>query len=399
MTTTPTIFPPTTSGTLPEDHRDAVLIGRAWLPDVSGPAVIAVRGDSAVDLTPVFATTNTLVEEVARGVTLEAAIAEAPVVAGLDDLIANTETAVRDPERPWLLSPLDLQAVKAAGVTFAASMLERVIEERAGGAPAEAAAIRDRVNGILGGSLSDLVPGSDAAVRLKAALQAEGMWSQYLEVGIGPDAEIFTKAQPMSTVGTGADAGIFSHSTWNNPEPEIGVVISSTGVVVGATLANDINLRDFEGRSALLLSKAKDNNASAAVGPFIRLFDDAFSLADVESAEVSLEISGPDGFALDDGSSQARSSRPVAALVEQLVGPHHQYPDGAILLLGTMFAPTADRFEHGGGFTHVVGDVVRISTPRLGALVNRIVHSEDCAPWRFGAGALMRNLAGRGLLG
>ncbi|WP_368498243.1 fumarylacetoacetate hydrolase family protein [Herbiconiux sp. A18JL235] len=384
--------------TLPDDADRALLIGRAWLPELHGPSVIAVRGDEAVDLTAVFPTTSELVEQATDASAIRSVVADAPTVASIAEMIANSAEPSRDPSRPWLLSPLDLQAVKAAGVTFAASLLERVIEEQAGGEAARAAEIRERVTGILGGSLRNLVPGSTRAEELKAALQSEGLWSQYLEVGIGPDAEIFTKAQPMSTVGTGADAGIYSRSTWNNPEPELAVVVASTGTVVGATLANDINLRDFEGRSALLLSKAKDNNASGAVGPFIRLFDEHFSLPDVETAEVALEVEGAEGYTLHAVSSQAESSRSVASLVAQLVGPHHQYPDGAVLLLGTMFAPTSDRFEVGGGFTHVAGDQVRISSPRLGTLSNRIVHSEDCAPWSFGAGALLRNLAARGLL-
>lgn len=394
---TPTAPSLLSTSVLPDDAEKATLVGRAWNPLVGGPIVILVRGGLAFDITAEHSTMSALIDAVAEGrfVLPDAGIAP---FAAFDDLVANTDETRRDDARPWLLSPIDLQAVKAAGVTFAVSMLERVIEERAGGSADAAAGIREVVLTALGGSLTSLVPGSAAAQRLKKALQEEGVWSQYLEVGIGPDAEIFTKAQTLSTVGTGMSAGIHSGSEWNNPEPEVAVVVSSDGQVVGATLANDVNLRDFEGRSALLLSKAKDNNASAAVGPLIRLFDEGFGLADVEQLEVTLRIEGAEGFELTATSSQAESSRTVRALVEQLMGAHHQYPDGAVLLLGTMFAPTQDRFHEGGGFTHRPDDIVRISTPRLGALVNRIRHSEDCPPWTFGMRALMENLARRGLL-
>ncbi len=79
-------------------------------------------------------------------------------------------------------------------------------------------------------------------------------------------------------------------------------------------------------------------------------------------------------------------------------GAHHQYPDGFALFTGTLFAPTEDRKNPGEGFTHEYGDVVHISSPRLGALVNRVVPSEEAPPWTFGVGALMRSLAGRGFL-
>jgi fumarylacetoacetate (FAA) hydrolase family protein len=317
----------------------------------------------------------------------------------LDALLANTPRATRNPAKPWLIAPIDLQAVKAAGVTFAVSMLERVIEERARGNPAAAATIRAEIGRIIGEDLSKLVPGSPEAAELKRVLIAGGVWSQYLEVGIGPDAEIFTKAPAMAAVGTGAEAGLHPISTWNNPEPEVVLAVASTGRIVGATLGNDVNLRDVEGRSALLLGKAKDNNASAAVGPFLRLFDDHFTLDDVRRADLSLRVEGPDGFVLEGASSISKISRDPEDLVRQMIGPHHQYPDGAVLYLGTMFAPVKDRHAPGQGFTHITGDIVTIHSPRLGTLTNVMTTSDKAEPWTFGTSHLMRNLARRGLLG
>jgi fumarylacetoacetate (FAA) hydrolase family protein len=277
-------------------------------------------------------------------------------------------------------------------------MLERVIEERARGDAASAVAIRKEITGLVGDDLSRLKPGSSEAMRLKEVLIGQGLWSQYLEVGIGPDAEIFTKAPPMASVGTGADAGIHPISTWNNPEPEVVLVVSSTGAIVGATLGNDVNLRDVEGRSALLLGKAKDNNASATLGPFVRFFDASFSLDELRRAELTLVVEGPEGYRLEGSSSLSKISRDFADLAKQMLGPHHQYPDGAVLYTGTLFAPIEDRDAPGKGFTHKVGDIVTIATPKLGRLVNRIRLATECAPWTFGTSHLMRNLARRGLI-
>jgi fumarylacetoacetate (FAA) hydrolase family protein len=298
---------------------------------------------------------------------------------------------------PTLLAPVDLQCIKAAGVTFAVSAIERVIEERARGDAAAARDVRDRLEARMGGSMRSVVPGTAAAAELKSALIEQGLWSQYLEVAIGPDAEIFTKAPVLASVGWGADIGVRSDSNWNNPEPEIVLIVDSKGRTVGATLGNDVNLRDFEGRSALLLGKAKDNNASCALGPFIRLFDETFTLDDVRSAKVELLIEGADGYRLSANSSMREISRDPAVLVSQALS-EHQYPDGFALFLGTLFAPVQDRDEPGRGFTHKTGDVVRISSPRLGTLVNRVTTSKAAAPWTLGIGALMSNLAGRGLL-
>jgi fumarylacetoacetate (FAA) hydrolase family protein len=305
--------------------------------------------------------------------------------------VASAETA-------QLLAPCDLQAIKASGVTFVASLLERVIEEQARGDARKADAVRQSIVAIIGDNLRSIRPGSEEARAVKDALIAQGVWSQYLEVGIGPDAEIFTKAQPMSAVGTGARIGIHPRSEWNNPEPEIVLAVSSAGRIVGATLGNDVNLRDFEGRSALLLGKAKDNNASCAIGPFIRLFDETFGLDDVRRCDVSLKVTGTDGFTFTAHSSMSQISRDPVELVEHAMGKHHQYPDGMMLFLGTMFAPTIDRFGAGQGFTHAVGDVVEVSTPLLGTLVNHVEHTDRIEPWTFGAVALMKNLARRGLV-
>jgi fumarylacetoacetate (FAA) hydrolase family protein len=382
--------------TLPEDADRAVLAGRVWRPDVGGPSVVTIRGDDVIDVTADFPTMTQLCEAADPAATLRAAKGER--IASVETLLANSVSGRRDPGKPWLLAPVDLQAIKAAGVTFAVSMLERVIEEKARGNPAAAASIRAELVSLVGEDFAKLKPGSPEAMRLKQVLVEQGSWSQYLEVGIGPDAEIFTKAQPMSAVGTGADAGLHPSSSWNNPEPEVVLVVASDGRIVGATLGNDVNLRDIEGRSALLLSKAKDNTGSCAIGPFIRFFDRGFTLDDVRRMTVDLVVEGADGFRLEGSSSIARISRDPADLVGEMLGPNHQYPDGAVLFLGTLFAPIEDRKHPGGGFTHDYGDVVTISAPQLGALVNRMKRTDECERWSFGASHLMRNLAKRGLL-
>jgi fumarylacetoacetate (FAA) hydrolase family protein len=382
--------------TLPRDGCASTLAGRIWHPDVDGPCVVAIRDNAVFDVCREFPTMRDLCEKLDPAKALKAA--KGKKVASLETILANSVEGMRDPSKPWLLSPIDLQAVKAAGVTFPVSMIERVIEEKARGDAAVANEVRAEINRLVGGDLHKLKPGSKEAIALKEALIKAGAWSQYLEVGIGPDAEIFTKAPPMAAVGTGSDAGIHRMSTWNNPEPEVVLVISSTGWICGATLGNDVNLRDVEGRSALLLGKAKDNNASASLGPFIRFFDDEFQLDDVRQMEVSLRIEGEDGFVLQGHSNMAMIARDPTELAGQLMGKHHQYPDGAVLYCGTMFAPTEDRGSKGQGFTHKVGDIVTIRSDKLGSLTNRIRYAQECAPWTFGTRALMGNLAKRGLL-
>ena len=385
------------SDTLPTDAADALLVGRMWQPGI-GPTVVACHGGALFDLSRVAPTTSQLFELDAPAAAVRAALATAPRVADLASALANSDEAVRDDHRPWLLAPCDLQVIKASGVTFVASLLERVIEEQARGDVSKAEGIRRSLQGILGDNLAGIVPGSAEAARVKQVLIAQGAWSQYLEVGIGPDAEIFTKAPVLSSVGTGATVGIHPQSHWNNPEPEIVLAVTSRGATVGATLGNDVNLRDFEGRSALLLGKAKDNNASCAIGPFVRLFDSHFGIDDVRRADLAMRVDGIDGFTLHGSSSLSMISRDPLDIVGHAIGANHQYPDGFMLFLGTMFAPTQDRHGPGLGFTHDVGDVVRIGTPCLGTLVNRVDHCERAAPWQFGIGALMRNLAQRGLL-
>jgi fumarylacetoacetate (FAA) hydrolase family protein len=371
----------------------ATLAARVFDPDV-GPCVAAVRGDTVVDLSGVEPTISQLLDR-ADAVDI---LREAPGGASwsTQQLLANTLRP--DDTGPRFLAPVDLQVIKAAGVTFVRSMLERVIEERAAGDPARAADVRGKLADVVGGAISQIRPGSEQAATVKQVLISEGLWSQYLEVGIGPDPEIFTKAPVLSAVGVGAQIGVLARSRWNNPEPELVLAVTSTGTAVAATLGNDVNLRDFEGRSALLLTEAKDNNASCAMGPFLRLFDDSFTIDDARAMDITLRVDGTDGFTLEATSSVSQISRDPLDLVRHAYGPHHRYPDGFVLFTGTMFAPTEDRDAPGDGFTHKDGDVVAISTPTLGTLVNQVTSAEAAPAWTFGIRALMANLARRGLL-
>jgi fumarylacetoacetate (FAA) hydrolase family protein len=372
----------------------ALLLGRVWRAGI-GPSLVTLRAGRVLDITTRAAPTmRDLLEQ--ADITAFVAAIDGIDIGSLAESADNSVEATAEVTR--LLAPCDLQAVKACGVTFARSMVERVIEERAGGDPGRAAEVRARIAKVIGDSLRDLVPGSAKAAEVKAVLQAEGLWSQYLEVGIGPDAEVFTKAQPMSAVGWGASVGLHPISQWNNPEPEVVLVVDSSGRIVGATLGNDVNLRDVEGRSALLLGKAKDNNAAASLGPFIRVFDDGFTLENVRRMELSLTVTGRDGFSLIGRSSMAEISRDPADLVAQTRGRHHQYPDGFLLYCGTMFSPVQDRDGPGQGFTHHLGDIVTIATPELGELTNTVRLSTESPEWTFGTRALMTNLAERGLL-
>jgi len=381
--------------TLPRDGCAGTLVGRVWDPAVQGPSPVLVRDGVVVDVSGTFATVRDLCEQ--PDPAAAAAAATGPTLGGLADVLANTPPDNRDPGRPWLLAPVDLQTLKAAGVTFAVSMVERVIEERVRGDVEAASRMRGQILAEIGTDLEQVRPGSPEAERLRAFLSERGLWSQYLEVGVGPDAEIFTKAPTLAAVGTSVPVGVPATSTWNNPEPEVALAVSSSGTVVGATLGNDVNLRDVEGRSALLLPQAKDNNASCALGPLLRIFDDTFDLDAVRAMSVALRIDGPDGFCLDGVSEMSRISRDPLDLVAQLHASH-QYPDGAVLMLGTMFAPVVDRDVAGMGFTHKQGDVVRISADELGSLVNQVRHCGTCEPWSFGIRALMGNLSARNLI-
>ncbi len=379
---------------LPDAPQDARLVGRVWRPGI-GPSVAILRDGRLIDVTRTVVSVADFLDDdpAGRFDTLEGEDIGTP-----DDFVHAPREMGHESSRPCLLAPCDFQAIKACGVTFARSMVERVIDERTSGDPARADEVRRRVGALIGDSLASIEAGSEKAAHVKAELIAEGLWSQYLEVGIGPDAEVFTKTQPMASVGHGAEVGVNRISKWNNPEPEVVVAVDSGGNIRGATLGNDVNLRDVEGRSALLLGKAKDNNASCSIGPFIRLFDDRFTMADLERAELAMKVTGTDGFTMAGHSNMAEISRSPAELVAQTMNDSHQYPDGFVLFLGTMFAPTQDRGEAGSGFTHKPGDVVEISTPLLGRLVNTVTYSDQARPWTFGTRALMRNLAGRGLL-
>jgi fumarylacetoacetate (FAA) hydrolase family protein len=386
---------------LPADAADAVLIGRAWVPGrVAGPSPVLVRDRQVFDLSGAVATSSALINQAQPAQFVREAVTSgwARKIGMVADLLANSHADQRRPDRAYFLAPCDLQAVRACGVTFVSSMVERVIEEAAKGDPQKADQVRQAIGAEIGGEINKVRPGSPDAEKLKQSLIARGLWSQYLEVGIGPDAEVFNKSQPLSAVGVGAEIGIRADSSWNNPEPEVVLAINRAGSIVGAALGNDVNLRDFEGRSALLLGKAKDNNGSCAIGPFIRLLDDQWTLDHLRRTQIQVSVSGSDGYRLDGRSDLANISRDPADLARQAVNRTHQYPDGVMLFLGTQFAPTQDRDHKGKGFTHKLGDVVAIHADALGTLVNRVNYCDKVAPWTFGVTDLMANLAARRLL-
>jgi fumarylacetoacetate (FAA) hydrolase family protein len=387
----------TPTDVLPQDHDQAVLVGRIYSAEVRGPVLVLVQGTDLIDITDLGPTMSVLLAREDLHSALQSARGRA-IHCSLQEVLHLATGDPIDAERDHLLSPVDLHVIKAAGVTFVESMLERVIEERSMGDPATARKIRDELNTVIGGAIESIVPGSPEAANVKAVLIRDGLWSPYLEVGIGPDPEVFTKAPVLSSVGAGQEIGIRSTSVWNNPEPEVVLIVTFDGKIAGITLGNDVNLRDIEGRSALLLGEAKDNNGSCALGPFIRLITDTFSMDDVRELDINLQVIGAEGFELNGFSSMRNISRDPESLVGHVLGKHHQYPDGFVLFTGTLFAPTQDRYTSGEGFTHALGDVVRISTPKLGALINMVTHSEKATPWTYGLWQLITNLNQRDLL-
>ena len=376
------------------NYSKGCFVGRVWSTEKGGPCLVKVRDGFVYDITTKkIPTVRDLLE--LENVDEYLNNSQGEKLIPIDDLLLSS---LKKDKKIHLLAPCDFQAIKACGVTFAKSMIERVIEERAAGDPKKAENLRNHIGGIIGDSLQNIIPGSEKAEEVKKALISEGLWSQYLEVGIGKDAEVFTKAQTLSSVGFGAEVGLNPISNWNNPEPEIVLAVNSKGIIKGATLGNDVNLRDVEGRSALLLGKAKDNNASCSIGPFIRIFDNTYSIDDMKSAQLTLKVEGKEGYVLNGSSSMSEISRDPEDLVKQTIGRHHQYPDGFMLFLGTLFAPTEDRDVIGEGFTHKVGDKVTISESNLGELINYVNLSTDCPPWDYGISAFTKNLSQRGLL-
>lgn len=380
---------------LPHDYEKACLVGRVEVPSI-GPCVVLLKDGKVFDITAKVSTTAELFNmDDPKGFLDE--LDGLPIISSIEHLLRHSIDGTF-PDFPKFIAPVDFQAIKACGVTFVTSMIERVVEERCMGDATKAEEMRRKLESQSGVQLSMIKPGTEHAARFREMAIAQGLWSQYLEVGLGPDAEVFTKSQPMSAVGFGAEVGLHPGSEWNNPEPEVVLIINKDSEIVGATLGNDVNLRDFEGRSALLLGKAKDNNGSCAIGPFIRLFDEEFTLDDVRSAQVSVTVTGTDGFKLQASSDMTQISRDVTDLVGQTFGRTHQYPDGCALFLGTLFAPVQDRDKRGQGFTHKSGDVVEIYSPKLGMLYNRVNYSDRIEPWRFGALELINNLRARQLL-
>ena len=391
---------------LPVDQTGGTFVGRVWDPARGVPVPVALRGAQVWDASELAGTSASLLER--EGLALDlAGLFETPATWSVDDVRLPQELdAGDDPARPsalTLLAPIDLQVIKACGVTFAGSMIERLIEERAGGDPGSAQRIREEMTQAVGVDLAAIVPGSPEAAAVKEQLLSLGWWSQYLEVGLGPDPEVFTKGPLLSAVGSGDAIGIPAFSAWNNPEPELTLVVTADGRIAGVTLGNDVNLRDVEGRSALLLGMAKDNNRSTALGPVIRVFDESFTLDDARSVEIELRVEGAseadggDGFVLDGLNTVGALSRTFERLVEATLGDHHQYPDGCVILTGTLFAPTLDRDAPGEGFTHKHGDVVTIANPLVGRLVNTVGPTEQLAPWTYGVRALVADLAEAGL--
>ena len=376
------------------NYSEGCFVGRIWDSAKGGPCLVTIKGNYIYDITSKeIPTIRDLLELKDINEYLESC--DSTKLVSTEELL---QSSLKKNSGISLLAPCDFQAIKACGVTFAKSMVERVIEERAAGDPKKAESLRNHIGGLIGDSLQNIIPGSEKANEVKKALISEGLWSQYLEVGIGKDAEVFTKAQTLSSVGYGAEVGLNPISNWNNPEPEIVLAVNSNGIIQGATLGNDVNLRDVEGRSALLLGKAKDNNASCSIGPFIRVFDESYTLEDMKSAHISLKVEGKEGYILNGSSSMSEISRDPEDLVSQTIGRHHQYPDGFMLFLGTLFAPTEDRDVVGEGFTHKIGDKVTISEPNLGELINFVNLSTVCPQWEFGIASLIKNLSQRELL-
>jgi len=389
------MFPKLTAAqVLPSDGYAGTLVGRALFPGVfPGPCVVAIREDGVHNISGTVPTMAQLLNAPNPLATLQRALRNCVYLGPLESLLENSTPSTHDPLKPYLLTPIDLQAVKAVGLTFVNGLLQRFADDNGG------AATVAKMEKAAGVALGKILPGSEEAARLRTALMEDGLWNDTLEVGFGPDVELFTKAQPLSAVGTGAEIAVLPTSKQTFAEPEVVLMLNADGKICGATLGCDMTARDVEARSLLLLGRAKDQNATCAVGPFIRLFDQTFSLPNVQGMNLTYAFEGADDAVFTDTGSMDQIGRGLITLARQVVNEHHGYPDGVALFTGCMFKAPSSRGASDTPFTHQVGDVVIIKASPLGTLINRVNTTDKVRPWSFGMSDLMANLANRQLLG